>query len=345
MSLTTQQALLYRSLATLYNAGIPLNRALHILTPQMDHPVVRKALADVATRVEQGRRMSDAMAHHGLAFPRLHSQLVALGESTGSLHIVLEKLALQAEKATELRARLQAALTYPAVVFLVAMAVLILAPAVIFKDLLRLLQDLQVELPLATRLLVSASRLASSPFVLIPLIGLPLAFLALRRSVWEHSGWRRQIERTLLAVPALGPAIRAAVACDFCRSLATCHATGIPILKGLELSGSAADHLVFGDALRLAIGQMRDGETLHRALQAMDFFPAMALQMIAVGEESGRLSDMLERVARLAEGEVEHTLEVATAALGPMVLLFIGMVVGFVVVATMTPMLKVINSL
>lgn len=340
-----QQALFYRSLAALYNSGIHITRALQVLSEQMEHPRLRQALPDIAHRVESGQRLSEAMARHGLAFPPLHSSLVALGEQTGSLHLVLDKLARQAEKANELRAQLRAALTYPLVIFVVAMLLLMAAPAVVFKDLLRLLQELQVDLPWTTRLLIGASRLLGSPallLVVLATVGCAIWFLP---ALYQDRRWRRKLEGFLVGLPLIGPAIRASVSCDFCRALATCYVTGIPILRGLELSAQSADHILFQDALLRSRDAMRDGAPLHEALAQTDFFPKMLVQMVAVGEESGRLSDMLERVAALAEVEVEQTLVMVTAALQPLMLLFIGFVVGFVVVATMTPMLQVVNSL
>ncbi len=344
-SLATQQALFYRCLATLYNSSIHITRALHIMAAQMEHPLFRASLPDIARRVEGGRRLSDAMAQHGMVFPPLHSQLVALGEQTGSLHLILEKLARQAEKATELRSRVRAALTYPLVIFVLALALLIGAPALVFKDLLRLLQEMQVELPWTTQLMVLGSKIMGSPLVLLPLAAIVVALVAGAHMIKSDLTLRRKVEKGVLAVPILGDAIRAAIVCDFTRSLATCYATGIPILKGLELSASAADHQLFQDALLAARDRMRDGAALHEALQASEFFPGMTLHMVAVGEESGRLADMLERVAALAETQVEQTLAIATAAMQPLMLLLIGIVVGFVVIATMSPMLKVVESL
>lgn len=344
-NLAQQLALFYRSMATLYNAGIPIGRALFILARQMEEPSLRQSLEEIACQVQSGRRLSDAMARYGLIFPPLHSNLVALGESTGSLHLILEKLAGQSEKATELRARLRSALAYPMVIFVLAMLLLMFAPAVIFKDLLRLMQDLNVQLPLATKVMVVASRFMTSPFVLIPLIALAVLPMMLWHMIGQLPEWRRKAEAVLLAIPAIGGAVRASVVCTFTRSLATCCGTGVPLLKGLELSAGAADFLVFQDDLRVARARLRDGSTLSEALEESQFFRGMTVQMVAVGEESGRIGDMLERVSLLAEQEVEQTLEVATAALQPLMMLFIGLVVGFVVLATMAPMLQVINSL
>ena len=345
VGMAQQQALFYRSLATLYNAGIHITRALRILSEQMEHPAFRQALADISKRVDSGRRLSDSMAQHGLVFPPLHSSLVALGEQTGSLHLVLEKLARQAERSNELRARLKAALTYPLVIFVIALGLLMAAPAVIFKDLLRLLQELQVQLPLTTRVLVTVSKVLSSFWVVVPLLVVFGLGVVGWRTVQNDLRLRRRLESLVLTVPGLGPAVRASVVCDFTRALATCYTTGVPMLRGLELSAGAADHLVFKEALLFARDKMRDGLPLHEALADSAFFPGMTVQMVAVGEESGRLADMLERVSALAETEVEQTLAVATAMLQPIMLLFIGFVVGFVVIATMSPMLQVINSL
>ncbi|MEW6279874.1 MAG: type II secretion system F family protein [Candidatus Eremiobacterota bacterium] len=343
-SLTTHLALSYRMLSAMYNAGIHIRRALEVLALQCDHPLLKRAMLDCAHKVDEGRRLSDTMSRHGDVFPLLHSNMIGLGEHTGSLHLILDRLAVQTEKANELRQRVRSALNYPIFIFIVAVILLLGAPAFVFKDLLRLLTELGVDLPWTTRLMIAASRVVASPWVLVLLAGAAFLLGVFVVRLRTDLNLRKRWEALLLAVPVLGPSLRATVVCDFTRALSNCYATGIPILKGLDLSARSTDNLVFIEAALRAQARMKEGAALHEALEATEFFPEITLQMVAVGEESGRMSAMLERAAKLSEDEVEHTLAIATAALQPLMLLVIGIAVGFVVIATMSPMLKVIEA-
>lgn len=341
---TPDLVIFFRSLATLQGAGIHIVRALEVLSVQLAHPAVKAALHDALRRVSSGSRLSSALAHHRPLFGPLQLQLLVAGENSGALHAVLGKLAEHAEKSQALHQRLRSAMVYPALITALCLTLLVILPGFVFRDLLRFLSELHVELPLATKLLLFLSKLVSSPVFLLALGGsLALACWAWSR-LRTRPAFMEQVERLMLKVPGVGPTVNAAWVADFCRALACTYGAGVPLLNALEIAGRGRS-LVLNGAIDVVRTQMSGGEQLWRCLSQTGLFPPLAVQLIRAGEDTGELGAMLERVADSCEELVDERLTLLSSMLQPLVLLAVGLVVGFMVIAVMSPMLRVLEAL
>lgn len=340
----TELVIFFRSLATLQGAGVHVLRSLEVLGRQLDNREVKAALVDALRQVSSGMPLSKALSRHPRLFKPLHLQMLRVGENSGGLHRVLENLAVHAEKSFALQQKLRSAMVYPALIMVLALVMLIALPGIVFKDLLRFLSDLHVELPWATKVLLGLSNLVTQWwfFVLLGLVAAGLGWGVVQLS--RRPAWQEAAEQAIISVPGLGPAVTAGWVADFTRSLSYTYAAGVPILQALEIAGQGRS-LLMNRALANTRKQMAEGLPLHRCLSMTGLFPPMALHLIQAGEESGQVADMLERVANACEELVDERLTLASAMLQPLVMLVVGLVVGFMVVAVMSPMLKVLESL
>ncbi len=340
----TELVIFFRSLATLQGAGIHVLRSLEVLSRQLDNPQVKTALEDTLRQVNSGVPLSKALSRHPKLFKPLHLQMLRVGENSGGLHRVLENLAVHAEKSYALQQKLRAAMMYPALIMVLALTMLIFLPGVVFKDLLRFLADLHVELPWATKALMGVSNLVTQWwfFALVALAAVGVAWLY--SQLRKRPAWQEAVEQAVIGTAGFGPAVSAGWVADFTRSLSYTYAAGVPILQALEVAGQGRS-LLMNRAIANTRKQMAEGLPLHRCLSMTGLFPPMALHLIQAGEESGQVADMLERVADACEELVDERLTLASAMLQPLVMLVVGLVVGFMVVAVMSPMLKVLESL
>ncbi|MEW6282880.1 MAG: type II secretion system F family protein, partial [Candidatus Eremiobacterota bacterium] len=267
------------------------------------------------------------------------------GETSGALHIILERLARETEQSNQLWMKVKNALTYPVMVLVAAMVLVVWAQNVVFKDLLQFLSQLGVSLPWTTRVLMVSSRILSSPFAWVVVGAAGIGCLWGLRLLLQRPALRLRVWTLILLIPGLGQALRTAAAVDFSRSLAMCQAAGIPILRGIELAAMSVSDPVLHSKVGTVKLRVAEGCLLHEALRDTQFFPGMVIHMLAAGEATGKISIMLEKCAKICEESMEQALDMATAALQPLVLLLVGVLVGFVVLATMSPMLKVVETL
>jgi len=319
------------------NCGIPLSRGIEVLSKQSESSVMRAALKKAQLRLHGGEPLSKALA--GPSFDRIHFRLLAVGESTGALPRVLEKLGDEVEHSERLRHQLRSALTYPAVVLVCGLALAVLAQQFVFKDLLEMLVRLQVELPWTTRVMLAASRWASKPWLYLVLaVGLWALFKGFR------SGQRSQrLLRSMYYWPMLGGPLRCALSVEFARTLSLCQRTGLPLMRSLDLALDLDP--VLEEPGWVIIRQVEEGKTLHEALADAAFFPPIIEAMLAAGEQSGAIPEMLERSASLCEESLQSGLRSLQAALQPLLLGVCGAVVAFIVLAVMQPMLTLVERL
>lgn len=340
--LPAARALFFRSLATMLAAGVSLPRALDVLARQMQEGPLHRALPAYGTQLAHGKPLSRVLSQPPGLFSPLQLQLIAVGESTGAMVLVLERLAENSEKANRTWNRIGSALTYPVLVLVASLVLILWAQNAIFKNLLDFLTTMGGELPLATRLLSFSARLLSNPWFLLLLVaGLGGAGWGLRRLA-ENRAMVRRAWALALRLPAMGNLLRTALAVDFCRSLALCVSAGVPLLRALDLAGGAAPWAV---GLSRARERIAAGELVHQALSEVELLPPMTLHLMAAGESTGKLSFLLERAARLCEESLDSALESAVAALQPAVLMLVGILVGFVVYATLVPLTRLVETL
>lgn len=330
----------YRGVATLLGAGIPLTRALQLMALQGEHGGLRQALEDCLRQLDGGQRLSVAMAAHPRVFASIQVALVQVGEETGSLHQVLDRLALYQEKSASLHAKLVGALAYPAFVCVACLVMLVVVPAFTFGGLFSFLEGLQVPIPWPTQLLMLFLKAIRSPLGLIPLALLVATPWAARRLYA-----RREVQRLVERIPGLGTALRTAALAQLARTLATLYGAGAPLVKALDLTAEGTHNLLLRDALAIAKAEILGGEPLHRALAHSGYFPPVLVHIVAAGETVGQVAPMLEKAANLADESVDQALLTAVAALQPLVLGSVGLLTGFMVLAMMSPLIKVAQAL
>lgn len=325
-----------RQFATMINAGLALLRALYILEAQTENPRFRKILAEVRQDVEAGMPLSDAIERHPVAFDRLYVSMVRAGEVGGVLDLTLERLATQLEKDDSLRRSVKSAMTYP--IMIGVFAVLVLFALIIFVIPIfgAMYNDLGGRLPLLTRIMVAASDfLRAFWFVVFP--ALFLAIYGLKRLKNTKTGTETWDKVKLRLPMKLGPIVQKIAVARFSRTLATLVSSGVPILQAIEITGRTSGNTVIENAMEGVKENIKSGDSIARPLEKISVFPPMVTQMIAIGEETGALDTMLHKIADFYEDEVDSAVKSLTSILEPIMMIFIGGIVGLVVVSMYLP--------
>jgi len=330
-----------RQFATMINSGLSLLRSLYILEEQTQNKAFQEIISTVRQDVEKGSSLSQAMAKHPKTFNKLYVSMVRSGEIGGVLDSVLLRLSSTIEKQVELRGKIKSAMTYPVavlglVVMIVVAMLLFIVPT--FKD---LYADLGGTLPLPTRLLlgVSSGLTKFFPFVIVAVIGASIAF-----KKWIDTDRGRAIwDAFKLKVPIFGPLVQKTAITRFSSTLSALLRSGVPILESLEIVADTVSNTVFATAVRDVQSSVKSGEPIHRPLLQHKVFPPMVVQMMAVGEETGALDEMLEKIGQFYEQEVEATVNALTSLLEPLLIVVLGGAVGSMVVALYMPMFNIIK--
>jgi len=334
-----------RQMSTMIDAGLPLVRSLDILSSQQDNAKFKSILTQVKENVEAGSTFADALAKHPGVFNALYVQLVKAGESGGVLDILLQRLAVYLEKIESIRRKIKGAMIYPAIVISVAIIVLSIVLIFVVPTFAEMFKDMGTTLPALTQFVVDVSTFLKNNIIYI-LIAIALivflAFFTYRRS--EKA--RRLYDAFLLKLWLVGNLLLKTVIARFCRTLATLTSGGIPILDGLEITAKASGNKVVEEAILEARKEISEGKTLAEPLAAKpDIFPPMVVQMIAVGEQTGALDDMLNKIADFYEDEVDAAVAALLSALEPIMIAFLGGTVGVIVVSMYLPMFKLISTM
>ena len=327
-----------RELATLLVAGVPLADALAAAAEHVEHPTLERALTTARARLREGASLADALGTSPRVFPPLFRDLVRAGEESGALAAVLQRLATHTEAEAATRARVRAALAYPAVMTLATTAVLAFVLAWVVPQTTALFAATGKPLPLATRVLAATGSVVAR-FWWLGLVAASAAVFALRR--WLASdGARRRVDVALLRVPGVRRLVRATAAGRLARTLATLLAGGVPLEAALGIAGPITGNRVLADAVATARARVREGGTLAPALRASGTFPPVLVQLVAVGERSGGLADALAHAADTYEAEVARTVATATALVEPALILAMGGVVLVLVTAVLLPLFE-----
>jgi type IV pilus assembly protein PilC len=334
-------AIFSRQFATMINSGLSLLRALTILGEQTSNRRLGEVITLVRAEIEQGTSLSGAMAKHPKIFNRLYVSMVRAGEIGGFLDQVLINVAETFEKEVTLRGKIRSAMTYPVVVF--AMVLMIVSAMLIFivPTFATLYESLGGTLPLPTRMLMGASDGLRRFFPLIVLAAVGAVF-GLRRLKATPAG-RYQLDRFKLKVKVFGPLFHKSALSRFSRTLSTLIRSGVPILQALEIVAETVNNMVISRAVRDVQDSVREGESLARPLSKHPTFPAMVVQMMAVGEETGALDTMLGKVADFYDQEVEAAVASLTSMIEPILIAVMGAAVGGMVVALYLPLFSIIN--
>jgi len=335
-------ALLTRQASTLVGAGIPLVESLGALTEQAENPRLKSVLGEVRDRVNQGTSLADALAQ-SKAFPDLYVSMVRAGEAGGALETVLQRLADYLESQVRLRNKVSSILIYPLVMFLFAMLVVGALVTVVLPQITELLESLKQPLPFYTRWIIAGSRFVRSWWWALGL-GAATIVLGLRTAIRTPRG-RNTWDRLSLRLPVVGRAIRLIAISRFTRTLATLLSGGLPIVRALDTAKHVANNSVLGRAIDAARESITEGASVAKPLRESGEFPPMVTHMIEVGERSGELEAMLEKVADTYDEQVETMITRLTALLEPLLILVMVGIVVVIILATLVPLLNITSSL
>ena len=339
---TREIVILTRQFATMINAGLPLVKALQILAAQASNPTIQTALERVVHDVESGDTLAHALKEHPKLFKPLYLNMVAAGETGGILDTILLRLATFLEKADDLARKVKGAMIYPAVVFSVAalaIAILLLFVIPTFES---MFASFNQELPLPTRIVIGLSRFLQGYWLWL-LIGGVGAGVLFRRWIATSSG-RLLFDRMLLRAPILGPLLRKTAIARFTRTLSTLLSSGVHILEGMEITARTAGNRVIHDAVIESRASIAGGKSIAEPLQQSGVFPPMVTQMINVGEETGDLDGMLEKIADFYEDEVDVAVESLLKALEPAMIVILGTIVGGMIIAMYLPIFGMVSG-
>jgi type IV pilus assembly protein PilC len=333
-----------RQFSTMIDAGVSLVRALDVLGEQTQNPKLRRMILDIQQEVESGQTLSKAMSKYPKTFTSLFVGLVKAGEVGGVLEESLQRLSHFLEKDMELRRKVKAALTYPSIVVVVAVLIVVGLCTFIVPKFVELFRDLGVkELPWMTQILVDFSDFLKTRWWQ-GLIGIIVIYMALKYFGTTRVG-RRVIDRVKLKVPVFGKLHHKIALARFSRTLGTLLVSGVPILQALETVAGTVGNGIIADAVMQARARIREGDRINDPLEKSKMFPPMVVHMISIGEESGALDSMLAKIAEFYEQEVEASLQSLTAAIEPVLIVFLGVCVGFIVIAMFMPLVSVIEKL
>ena len=334
-------AVLSRQLATMVNAGLSIIRALAILTEQTESKALAAVVQQVKADIEHGLSLSQAISKHPKVFPPVYLSMVRSGETGGMLDEVLLRLAVTLEKQLELRRRIKSAMTYPIAIGCIIVLIVTAMLAFVVPMFEGMYRDLGGTLPAPTRLLIAVSDILTSYWWAVGATS-AAAVVGVRRWGATPAG-RYSLDRLMLKLPVFGRLLHKTAIARFTRTLSSLIRSGVPIMESLDIVGDTAGNAVVRTATADAKDRVRVGESLSASLAGHDVFPEMVVQMMAVGEETGALDDMLEKIAEFYDSEVSATVDALTSLIEPLLMVAMGLTVGGMVVALYMPMFQIIN--
>ncbi|MDI6872821.1 type II secretion system F family protein [Candidatus Solincola sp.] len=332
-----------RQFATMINAGLPLVKCLSILSEQTESPVLTEVISDVQHEVEMGRSLSDALSKHPNIFKDLYTSMVKAGEIGGVLDDVLLRIANTLESEDEIRRRIKSAMTYPAAMFAISILLLFVMLIFVVPIFEKMFRDMGATLPFLTRIIVGISHFLASWKGLILLAVVIGGVVLLRRWLKTPAG-RRKLDSLKLKLPVFGPLLHKMSLSRFSRTLGTLVASGVPILQALEITSSTVGNVLVAEAVENVRAGVKEGESIAKPLSQSPLFPPMVTQMLAIGEETGALDTMLNKVSDFYDSEVSSTVEALTSLLEPVLIVFLGVVVGTIVISLYMPIFSLISQ-
>jgi type IV pilus assembly protein PilC len=331
-----------RQFSTMINSGLPLVQALDILATQSENPALKDVTRQVVFDVESGNTVADALQKHPKAFTDLYVNMVAAGEAGGILDTILMRLAVFMEKNDALVRKVKGAMIYPAVIMSVAAIAITVLLIFVIPTFQKMFTSAHIELPLPTRVVIGLSHLLTSYWWLF-LLAIGAAVFAIRR-YYATSDGKLAIDRLLLKAPVLGDVLRKSAVSRFTRTLGTLISSGVSILDGLEITAKTSGNRVIQDAIMESRASIAGGETIAAPLKKSQVFPPMVISMISVGEQTGGLDEMLTKIADFYDEEVDAAVSGLLALMEPVMIVFLGVVVGGMVIAMYLPIFDMVNT-
>jgi len=342
-SISTRDIVIFtRQFATMINSGLPLVQALDILSEQSENPALKGVTKAVVYDVESGHTLADALRKHPKAFTDLYVNMVAAGEAGGILDTILLRLATFMEKNDALVRKVKGAMIYPSVIFSVAGICVVVLLIFVIPVFQRMFAEAGGTLPMPTRVVVAASDFLQNFWWALGGIGVAIWFSVKR--YYATSSGKLNLDKLMLAMPILGDVLRKSAVSRFTRTLGTLIASGVSILDGLEITAKTAGNRVIHDAVMESRNSIAGGETIAAPLQKSKVFPPMVISMIAVGEQTGGLDEMLSKIADFYDEEVDAAVSNLLAAMEPVMIVALGGIVGGMIIAMYLPIFSMINT-
>lgn len=335
-------AIFTRQLSVMFSAGLPLVQALEILGAQQQNKVFKEIIFTVKSDVEAGSSLANAFRKHPNVFDNLYCNMIASGEASGNLDQILQRLALYIEKATKIKGQVKSAMAYPSVVLSVAVIIVIVIMWKVVPTFANLFFEMGVALPLPTQITIAVSRFVASYFYLI--IGAFIGAGALIRTYYQTYNGRRVIDRILLKIYVIGDLLRKTAVARFSRTFATLLSSGVPMLDSLEITAKTSGNSIVEDAIMESRRLVSEGKSLVESLAVSKVFPPMVLQMIGAGEQTGALDQMLNKIAEFYEDEVDRAVHTLVSLLEPIMIAFLGVIVGGIVMSIYLPIFTLISK-
>ncbi len=328
-----------RQLATLIDAGLPILRALYILTEQVESVIFKEKISQIAKSIEGGSSLSEAMSKHPKVFDNLYVNMVRAGEIGGVLEAVLNKIAHFLEKRQALIGKVKSAMMYPVVVMSLAIIIVVFILWKIMPKFVDIFEQLGAELPWLTQQLVNASHVLLNETwkIIVAVIIIVLCY----RQINSTQKGKLFFDRTKMKIPVLGDLIKKVAIARFAGTLATLVTSGVPILQSLDIVRDTSGNEVIALAMDKVYNSVKEGDSIHEPLSECYVFPPLVVHMVAVGEETGAIDQMLNKVAEAYEQEVDNTVDALTSILEPILIVFLGVIVGTIVVALYLPLFSI----
>ncbi len=327
-----------RQLSTMLDAGLPLVQSLEILSEQQDNKTFRRILNDIQQDVEVGMTFADAMKKHPKVFDNLFCNMIEAGEMGGILDVILRRLAAFLEKSMALKKKIKGAMTYPVICLSIALIITAVILIFVVPVFAKMFEDFGSALPAPTQIVMNASEFAKGNFLIIAGAIAVLVFAI--RKIYSTEKGQEYIDRLLLRLPVFGPLIRKVAVAKFTRTLGTMVQSGVPILEALGVVGRTAGNKVIEKAVFRVKGSISEGRSIAEPLEETGVFPGMVVQMINVGESTGALDTMLAKIADFYDEEVDQAVDNMTAMIEPFMMIFLGGLIGGLVVAMYLPIFK-----
>jgi type IV pilus assembly protein PilC len=336
-------AVFTRQFSVMIDAGLPLVQCLEILGTQEENPHFSRVILATRGDVEGGASLADAMKRHPKTFDALFTNMIAAGEAGGILDTILKRLAVYIEKSVKLKGQVKSAMIYPVAIVTIAVVVVGVILWKVIPTFASLFAGLGAELPLPTRIVIALSNnlIRFMPFLIVGGVALVFAF---RKYYATYKG-RRVVDAVVLKMPILGNIMRKMSVARFCRTLATLMSSGVPILDGLDITARTAGNAIIEDAIQVTRKSIERGETIAAPLKQTGVFPSMVVQMIGVGEATGALDTMLSKIADFYEEEVDTAVAGLLTLMEPVMIAFLGGIVGGIVIAMYLPIFGLISEL
>ena len=340
---STDMVVFTRQLSTMISSGIPLVEGIEILSDQADNPGFKASLEHVAQNVRAGKDLSQALSDHPKLFPKIYVNMVRSGEASGQLDVVLSRLAEYQEAAEELKSEIKSAMTYPVVSLILVLGITIFLLVFIIPKFEDMFTSMNVELPAVTKGLLVLSLFLKTHFLLFCAGCTAVGFAVVMYFKTEKGAYLA--DWILLNMPVFGPLFSKVVIARFSRTFSTLIQSGVPILGALEIVGETCGNRIFTNAVRDASESVKQGESLGEPLQKSGVFPPMVTKMISIGEKTGALEQLLEKIAEFYDQQVKTTVDSLTSLIEPLMIGVMGFLVGGMVMAIFLPIFKMVGSL